>query len=165
MVHIGPYAMDAGHPESVAVMLVSLIGLGSIVGRFAIGGIADRLGRMNTLALMYLGMALMLVLWWASTGAVALSIMAVGFGICYGGFVATFPSVAMDLFGARSISGIIGCVYTAAGIGTLFGPPLAGAAFDAFGSYSAPILGAAAFAFIAAAGIFALLRIPSRAAA
>ena len=67
----------------------------------------------------------------------------------------------MDLFGARSISGIIGCVYTAAGVGTLFGPPLAGAAFDAFGSYSMPILGAAAFALIAAAGIFALLRTPS----
>jgi cyanate permease len=70
----------------------------------------------------------------------------------------------MDLFGARSLSGIIGCLYTAAGIGTLFGPPLAGAAFDAFGSYSMPILGAAALAFIAAAGTFILLR-PAPAAA
>ena len=153
LVHIGPYAVDAGHAESVAVLLVSLIGLGSLAGRFAIGGIADRLGGMNSLALTYLGMALMLVLWWASTSAVALSIMAIGFGICYGGFVATFPAVVMDLFGGRSVSGIIGCLYTAAGVGTLFGPPLAGAAFDAFGSYSAPILGAAALALIAAAGV------------
>ena len=153
LVHIGPYAVDAGHPESFAVLLVSLIGLGSLIGRFAIGGIADRLGRMNSLALMYLGMALMLVLWWASTGALALSIMAVGFGISYGGFVATFPTVVMDLFGVRSVAGIIGCLYTAAGVGTLFGPPLAGAAFDASGSYSAPILGAAALALIAAAGV------------
>src|SRR5262249_19735742 len=88
LVHIGPYAVDAGHPESFGVLLVSLIGLGSLVGRFAIGGIADRLGRMRSLALLYLGMALMLLLWWASTGAVALAIMAVGFGISYGGFVA-----------------------------------------------------------------------------
>jgi MFS family permease len=165
LVHIGPYAVDAGHPESVAMLLVSLIGLGSLVGRFAIGGVADRLGRMNTLALMYLGMALMLVLWWASTGAVALSVMAIGFGICYGGFVATFPAVVMDLFGARSVAGIIGCLYTAAGVGTLFGPPLAGAAFDAFGSYSTPILGAAALAFVAAAGIYMLLQpLPAAAA-
>jgi len=153
LVHIGPYAVDAGHSESVAVLLVSLIGLGSLAGRFAIGSIADRFGRMNSLALMYLGMALMLLLWWASTGAVALSIVAVGFGICYGGFVAAFPAVVMDRFGARSISGIIGCLYTAAGVGTLFGPPLAGAAFDASGSYSVPILGAAALALIAAAGV------------
>lgn len=153
LVHIGPYAMDAGHAESFAVLLVSLIGLGSLAGRFAIGTIADRFGRMRSLALMYLGMAAMLVLWWASTGALALSLMAVGFGIAYGGFVATFPTVVMDLFGARSVSGIIGCIYTAAGIGTLLGPPLAGAAYDSSGSYSVPILGAAALALIAAAGV------------
>jgi MFS family permease len=79
--------------------------------------------------------------------------MAVGFGIAYGGFVATFPTVVMDLFGPRSVAGIIGCIYTAAGIGTLLGPPVAGAAFDATGSYSAPILGAAALAMIGAAGM------------
>jgi predicted MFS family arabinose efflux permease len=164
LVHIGPYAVDAGHPESFAVLLVSLIGLGSLIGRFAIGGIAHRLGTMPSLALMYLGMALMLLLWWASSGAAALSIMATGFGIAYGGFVATFPSAVMELFGARSVAGIIGCLYTAAGVGTLLGPPLAGAAYDASGSYSAPILGAAALAFLAAAGIAALLRVPPRAA-
>jgi OFA family oxalate/formate antiporter-like MFS transporter len=158
LVHIGPYAMDAGHPESFAVMLVSLIGLGSLVGRFAVGTIADRFGRMRSLALMYFAMALMLLLWWGSTGAMALALMAVGFGISYGGFVATFPSVVMDLFGARSVSGIIGCIYTAAGIGTLFGPPVAGAAFDATGSYSLPILGAALLALIAAVMSAALLR-------
>lgn len=164
LVHIGPYAVDAGHPESFAVLLVSLIGLGSLIGRFAIGGIAHRLGTMPSLALMYLGMALMLLLWWASSGVAALSIMATGFGIAYGGFVATFPSAVVELFGARSVAGIIGCLYTAAGVGTLLGPPLAGAAYDASGSYSAPILGAAALAFLAAAGIAALLRVPPRAA-
>jgi predicted MFS family arabinose efflux permease len=165
LVHIGPYAVDAGHPESFAVLLVSLIGLGSLIGRFAIGGIAHRLGTMASLALMYLGMALMLLLWWASTGAAALSLMAIGFGIFYGGFVATFPSAVMELFGARSVAGIIGCLYTAAGVGTLFGPPLTGAAFDATGSYAAPILGAAVLAFLAAAGIATLLRVPPRRAA
>jgi len=155
-VHLGPYAVDAGHPESFGVLLVSLIGLGSLAGRFAIGAFADRVGRMRSLGLMYLGMALMLVLWWASTGQAALALMAVGFGICYGGFVATFPSVTMDLFGARSVSGIIGFLYTAAGIGTLLGPPLAGAAYDATGSYTMPILGAALLALAAAIGIVSL---------
>ena len=153
LVHIAPYAVDAGHEEGFGVLLVSLIGLGSLVGRFAVGSIADYFGRTRSLALMYLSMALMLLLWWASTGKFALALMAVGFGISYGGFVATFPTVVMDLFGARSVSGIIGCIYTAAGIGTLLGPTLAGAAFDAYGSYSAPILGAAALAFVAAAGV------------
>jgi MFS family permease len=145
--------VDAGHAESFGIWLVSLIGVGSLVGRFASGGIADRVGSLRSLALFYLGMALMLLLWWSSTAAAPLVVMAIGFGICYGGFVATFPSVVMELFGARSVSGIIGCIYTAAGIGTLFGPPVAGAAFDSTGSYSLPILGAAALALIGAAGV------------
>ena len=153
LVHIAPYAVDAGHAESFGVWLVSLIGLGSLVGRFASGGIAGRVGSLRSLALFFLGMALMLLLWWSSSAAAPLVVMAVGFGICYGGFVATFPAVVMELFGARSVSGIIGCIYTAAGIGTLFGPPVAGAAFDSSGSYSLPILGAAALALIAAAGV------------
>ncbi len=158
LVHLGPYATDAGHPDSVAVLLVSLIGLGSLAGRFGIGTIADRFGRMRSLALMYLAMAAMLLLWWASTSAFALGVMAVGFGIAYGGFVATFPTVAMDLFGPRSLGGIIGCLYTAAGVGTLFGPPAAGAAYDATGSYAAPILGAAALALLAALGVALFLK-------
>ena len=40
-----------------------------------------------------------------------------------------------------------------------------GAAYDAVGSYSAPILGAAAFAFVAALGIRGLLRVPAPRAA
>lgn len=158
MVHVGRYAVDAGHPETFAVLLVSLIGVGSLAGRFLVGSLAARLGRMRSLAFLYLAMGAMLLLWWTTTNAWILAVMAVGFGMSYGGFVATFPSVVMDLFGARSVAGIIGFLYTAAGIGTLFGPPVAGAAFDATGSYSAPILGAAALALLAAVMTGTMLR-------
>ena len=50
MVHLSPYAQDAGYSEAQGVALVSLIGLGSLLGRFTVGGIADRLGRMPSLA-------------------------------------------------------------------------------------------------------------------
>jgi MFS family permease len=149
MVHLGRYAVDAGHSESFGVLLVSLIGLGGLLGRLLVGVVADRLGRMRSLALMQLTMAAMLALWWASTSGPALAVMALGFGLAFGAYVATFPSVVMDLFGVKSVAGIIGFIYTAAGIGTLFGPTLAGAAHDATGSYSASILGAAMLALLA----------------
>jgi MFS family permease len=156
MVHLAPYAVDAGHPEAVGVLLVSLIGLGSLVGRFAIGAFADRIGRIAALAWMFGGLGAMLVLWWASTSIWALGAMAIAFGMFYGGFVATLPAVVMDLFGGRAVAGIIGWLYTAAGVGTLAGPPLAGIAYDAFGSYDAPILAGAALSFAGAAGAYAL---------
>jgi len=156
MVHLAPFAADAGYPEAAGVLLVSLIGLGSLVGRFAIGAFADRVGRIAALAWMFAGLGAMLLAWWASTSLWTLGAMAVAFGVFYGGFVATLPAVVMDLFGGRAVAGIIGWLYTAAGVGTLAGPPLAGMAFDAFGSYDAPILGAAVLSFAGAAGAYAL---------
>ena len=150
MVHLSPYAQDAGYSEAQGVLLVSLIGLGSLLGRFTIGGVADRLGRIPSLGAMYLGLGLMLVLWWSTKTWWVLAVFALVFGICYGAYVALVPTIVMDLYGARSVSGIIGTLYTGAGLGTLVGPWLAGAAFDAFGTYDLPILIAAALSFLAA---------------
>ena len=158
MVHLAPYATDLGHPEPAGVMLVSLIGLGSLLGRFGIGGLADRMGRLRSLALMYAGLGACFIAWWQSQSLWALAAMAVGMGLFYGGFVATMPAVVMDIFGGRAVSAIIGWLYTAPGIGTLIGPPLAGYAFDRLGSYDAPILGAALLSFLGAAGVYLLAR-------
>jgi MFS family permease len=133
------------------VTLVSLLGLGSLVGRFAVAGIADRLGHMRSLVGLAAGLGLMFLLWWAAQSYWALAVFAVLFGSLYGGYVALAPTLCMDLFGARNVTGIIGCLYTAAGFGTLIGPTVAGAAFDAYGSYDAPILGCALLSFIGAA--------------
>ena len=158
MVHIGPFAQDIGYTEAQGVALVSLIGLGSLLGRFTIGPLADRLGRRGSAAAMYAGLGALLLVWWGASAYWLLATFALLFGACYGGFVALMPTIVMDLYGARAVSGIIGCLYTAAGIGTLLGPWLAGAAFDLWGSYDLPILAAAALSFAAAAFILPLLR-------
>jgi MFS family permease len=159
MVHLGPYAQDLGFSEAQGVTLVSLVGLGSLAGRFTIGPFADRLGRRASLLAMYVGLGLLFLLWWQSGASYwVLALFAVGFGMFYGGCVALFPTIVMDLYGPRAISGIIGCLYTGAGIGTLLGPWLAGAAYDAFGAYEVPILAGAAFSFVAALAVLPLLK-------
>jgi len=158
MVHLATYAQDAGYSAAQGVTLVSLIGLGSLLGRFTIGGIADRVGRQPSLAVMYVGLGLMLILWWLTTTYWVLVLFALLFGAFYGGFVALAPTIIMDLYGPRSVSGIIGVLYTGPGIGTLVGPPLAGAAFDAFGSYSVPILTGAALSFVGAGFVLMFIR-------
>ena len=157
MVHLGPYAQDHGYTEAQGVTLVSLIGVGSLVGRFTIGGVADRLGRAASLVAMYAGLGLMLLVWWSTSQWWLLAVFALVFGTCYGAYVALLPTIVMDLYGARSVSGIIGCLYTGAGVGTLLGPWLAGAAYDALGSYNVPILAAAALSFLAALSVAPLI--------
>jgi MFS family permease len=153
MVHLAPYAQDLGYGEAQAVTLVSLIGVGSLLGRFSIGGFADRLGRERSLAAMYAGLGATLLVWWGASAYWLLALFAVLFGMFYGAYVALLPAIVMDLYGARAVSGIIGFLYTGAGFGTLVGPWLAGRAYDVLGAYDVPILAGAVFSFIAAAAV------------
>jgi MFS transporter, OFA family, oxalate/formate antiporter len=157
MVHLGPYATDAGYTEAQGVALVSLIGVGSLVGRFTIGAPADRIGRLPSLGLMYAGLGIMFFLWAVASAYWVLVVFALVFGVCYGAYVALLPTIVMDLYGPRSVSGIIGCLYTGCGLGTLVGPWLAGVAYDAVGSYQLPILAGAAFSVGAAACVLILM--------
>ncbi|MCY4320557.1 MAG: MFS transporter [Alphaproteobacteria bacterium] len=149
-VHAVPHALDQGFSLVEANALVPLIGVGSTVGRFLLAPIADRIGRKLCLALLYAGMGAMLGAWMLVVPFWQLAIVAGVFGLCYGGFVALAPSVTADLFGLRSISAIIGLLYSSVGIGTLLGPPLAGLAYDEFSSYEWPFFAVACLAVVAA---------------
>jgi MFS family permease len=137
--HVSASARDMGITEANAVGLVGLIGIGSLIGRFAIGALADRLGRLHTITLAMVSMAATYLLWLAAPGYLALAVFALWFGLSYGGIVSLMPAICMDLFGARAISGIVGTLYSAAALGNLLGPVIAGAVFDRHASYQ-PVL-------------------------
>jgi len=147
-VHIVPYARDAGLGEGFGVLLIALLGVGSTVGRFLFASLTTWLGRRRSFAMMYVGAGLMLILWSQSTSRPALIVFALVFGAFYGGFVAIAPSLAADYFGSRSLGAVIGTLYSGVGIGALFGSPVAGFAYDFFGSYGGAILAGAALCFV-----------------
>lgn len=109
--------------------------------------------------------------------AAAFSLMFVGFGAAYS-FAAFFTAFESEFGASRrrsrspvranralasglavaGISGIIGFLYTGAGLGPLLGPWLAGAAYDALGAYDVPIAAGALAAFLAAACILILIQ-------
>jgi MFS family permease len=139
-VHLIPYALDHGIARSSAVLLLGAVGVGSTAGRFFLGGLADKLGRELALLLMFVGMAFTLLIWIFSTAFWGMAAFALAYGVFYGGFVAILPALAMDYFGGRNVSGIIGVLYTSIAFGTLVGPSAAGFAFDVSHSYTLPIL-------------------------
>lgn len=145
--HLSASARDLGVAEAQAVGLVGLIGIGSLTGRFAVGALADRLGRGPALVGVMASLGLSMGLWLASTlglpGYAALAVFALWMGLSYGGSVSLMPALCMDFFGARAVSSIIGTLYTGAAFGNLAGPWLAGRVFDATGSY-APVIGGCA---------------------
>ena len=156
--HVSAAARDLGIGDSRAVGLVGLIGIGSLVGRFAIGALADRIGRILTLTLMQASMGASYLLWGAAGGYVALAIFALWFGLSYGGIVSLMPAICMDVFGARAVSSIVGTLYTGAALGNLLGPVVAGAAFDRGGSYAPVIWGCVAISALATAASMRLVK-------
>ena len=155
--HASAAARDLGITEARAVGLVGLIGIGSLVGRFAIGALADRLGSSLTLVLMQVSMGASYLLWNAAGGYTALALFALWFGLSYGGIVSLLPAMCMDLFGARAVASIIGALYSGAALGNLLGPVVAGAVFDRMGSYAPVIWGCIALSAVATAASARLL--------
>ena len=138
--HLVPYAEDRGISPQTAAVLLSLLGVGSAVGRFTIGAAADRIGRWRGLGLSFGGVGVSCLLWLAGDGMIVLGIFAVLVGTFWGGSVALAPSVMADYFGTRSVSGIIGVLYAGVGFGALVGPIIAGLVFDLWQSYTVAIL-------------------------
>jgi MFS family permease len=112
------------------VGLVGIIGVGSLVGRFAVGPFADRWGRTTTLMAMQISLGASYALWFGAQGYPWMVGFALWFGLSYGSMVSLYPAICMDLFGPRSVSAIVGALYTAAALGNLLGPVMAGAMFD-----------------------------------
>jgi MFS family permease len=156
-VHLAPAAIDLGASERAAASLLGMIGAGSLLGRFVIGSAADRLGRRRALVAVIAAQAGLLAFWMAADRFWMLAAFAFAFGLSYGGYVALVPTLCADFFGARAIGAIMGAVFSGVAVGCLLGPPLAGFAFDAFGSYIWPI---GACAALSALGVWAAIRLP-----
>ena len=151
--HIVPYAEDRGISPQAAATLLSLLGVGSAFGRFAIGAAADRIGRWRGLGLSFGGVGVSCLLWLVGDGMLVLGIFAVLVGTFWGGSVALAPSVMADYFGTRAVSGIIGVLYAGVGFGALVGPIIAGLVFDLWESYLVAILYSIIAPLMAAAAV------------
>ncbi|MEO1058394.1 MAG: MFS transporter [Actinomycetota bacterium] len=154
------YAERFGIDPGPAAVLVGLIGGSSIVGRLALGTLAPRVGLIRLYQGCFAVMGASFVIWLVADGRyVLLLLFAVVLGVAYGGFIALSPAVAADAFGTEGLGGVLGALYTAAGVGGLLGPPIAGAVIDRTDGYTTVIVGAMLLTF---AAFVALLALPRR---
>ena len=133
-VFVATYAEQRGTSEVWAAVLISIIGGTSVIGRLGLGALADRVGAMRLFRLSFTVMMLSHLLWLTGGDRYwQLVIYTVVLGFGYGGFIALSPVVTAERFGLVGLGGVLGTLYTSAGLGTLFGPPIAGVLRDEFG--------------------------------
>lgn len=135
-----------------------MIGVASVAGRLVIGAVADRFGRVRTFQACFALLAASFLIWFLATSWPGFVAFAVVLGTGYGGWIALQPTVLAQMFGVRGLGALVGLVYTAAGVGALAGPPLAGVVVDATGGFGWAVAGAGLFGVGA---FLALLALPA----
>ena len=96
------------------------------------------------------------LIWLVATEYRLLVVFAIVLGIGYGGCIALNPAVLAQMFGVDRLGGLVGLMYTSAGIGTLIGPLAAGFLIDVTGTYRWAIAGCFILATAAALALIPL---------
>ncbi len=157
--------MIIGHMAKIAVkqlpvgtelgfLLVAILAIGNASGRIIAGMVSDKLGRTRTMLLVFLFQAVLMILLAKATTPVLLIIGALIVGFNYGSNLSLFPSTTADYFGTKNLGVNYGLVFTAWGVGGVFGSMVAGKIVDATGSYSTAYIVAAVLCILAAAVTF-----------
>jgi MFS family permease len=147
--HMVAHAMDLGVPKMAAAAMLGISGGTSIAGRLGSGVLADRLGPRPALVLLLTVQAATLSTYLAAGGAGSLFLVALAFGVAYGGAMPLYALLAREFFGARVVGTAFGGIFLVSTIGMGLGAYAGGIVFDRLGSYwmlhlGSTIVGAAA---------------------
>ncbi|MEC7916403.1 MAG: MFS transporter [Actinomycetota bacterium] len=158
MIYLDDYLDAQG--KTGGALLIGITGAASVVGRLALGAVGAKVDLMRLYQCCVAALGASYFIWIvAGANYTVLVIFVLVMGTAYGGWIALSPAVIAHLFGPVGLGGVLGALYTSAGIGGLFGPPLIGVVIDAT-SYETAIGLAIALSAIS----LVLLRTATRAA-
>jgi len=155
--NLAAYAQDLGNTLSQSAWLISLLSLSMIVGKLFFGFMSDRVDHRWLYWIAAALMSITLILLQKEPAYPLLITCSVLTGLSTGGLLPLMGAIYSHRFGARSFGRVMGLVTMIITIGG-FGPLIAGAVFDATGSYDAAFLFFLAVLIPAALGMLALRR-------
>ncbi|WP_240790130.1 MFS transporter [Roseomonas sp. HF4] len=136
-VHIVAYCVDLGYGAQRGAEMLSLMLACGIVSRLAFGAVMDRIGGLRTLALGSALQGVALLLFLPADGMVALYVVSAVFGLFQGGIVPSYAMIVREYFPPEQAGTRVGIALSSTLVGMALGGWMAGAIFDATGSYDA----------------------------
>ena len=143
-------AVQSNNTIKLGFIFVALLAVFNAGGRVLAGALSDKIGRIRTIFIVSVGQAIIMFLF---SGASTITGFVVGsaiIGICYGSCLSLFPSACGDYWGMKNLGLNYGILFTAYGVGGIFGPILAGRIADSTGNYSMAYTIAAGLMILAA---------------
>jgi MFS family permease len=148
--------LDRKLPQGTIDTTLSLILVGSLVGRIGMGWLADRWPKKRVMLLIYVIVAASIPpLFFASTPT-ALGMCAFAFGIGLGGDYMIIPLMAAELYGLAIMGRVMGVVLTADSVAEAMVPMAVAALRDQTGSYTGGFMVLVALAAVGAAAVACL---------
>lgn len=141
MAHSGPifhmvsYASMCGLSSMTAVSVFGTAGLAGVGGRLLLGVAADRFGAQKVLVVGLIMQAAMISLYPLARDVTSLYLLAVLFGMAYGGVMPLYALLVREFFSSRIMGTLFGAVSMAGTFGMALGPVVGGWLFDRFGEY------------------------------
>ena len=114
-----------GLSATVAALYVSLYSIANSSGRFIWGAVSDKIGRSNTLYIIFTVIALALAVMAFVPGQIGFAGGIIGLGICFGGVMGVFPSIVMENYGPANQGVNYGIVFTGYSVAAYFAPNIA----------------------------------------
>jgi sugar phosphate permease len=146
-------SMDRGLAQGDTARILSLVLLGSIVGRLLMGWLADRWPKKYVMLLVYALVAATIPLLAFAPTPTLIHVGALLFGIGLGGDYMIIPLMAAELFGLKLLGRIMGIILTADGVAEATVPMGVAALRDASGTYTPGFLFLVALAALGAVGV------------
>jgi MFS family permease len=150
-------SIDHGYSQGDAAAVASLTLAASLIGRLAMGWLADHWPKKYVMLLIYMLVASSIPLLLVATTRGTIMLFAVVFGIGLGGEYMVIPLMAAELFGVRVLGRALGVVLTADGVAEAVAPVMVGRLRDVTGSY---VSGFAMLIGFALAGAVAIAFLP-----
>ncbi|HET8538996.1 MAG TPA: OFA family MFS transporter [Anaeromyxobacter sp.] len=129
-------AVQSNNTIKIGFVFVALLAAFNAGGRIIAGVISDHIGRVVTLGIVFIMQAAMMFFFpsFTTIGAFVLGAAIVGFS--YGACLCLFPATTADQWGTKNMGLNYGVMFTAWGVGGVFGGTLAGRIADTTGSYA-----------------------------
>lgn len=137
--------MMIGHLASIAsvqaglqdvALIVSLLAVSNAAGRVGGGILSDKIGRKNTMILVFSTQLLNMLAFIHFTSLPLIALGTVVAGLSYGSLMSVFPSMTADKWGMKNYGTNYGVLYLAWGVSGVVGPLIAAWAVDTTGTYS-----------------------------
>jgi len=158
--HMLSYAAFCGIPTMAAVSIYSVEGAAGLAGRLFFGVAADRFGAKRMIVAGLLLQALAIPVYLAVRDIRDFYLLAMVFGMAYGGVMPLYAVLAREYFSQRIMGTVLGAATMLSSLGMALGPLGGGWIYDAFGNYTWLYAGSGLLAFGAVAIALAFPPLP-----